>query len=72
MFKAATDEDKPQEELKYQVQSCWWGVVTLTTNLTTALNYFTQKQVNKGLVVFRHHSKYRNIYLKKFCNVLHF
>ncbi|XP_060516425.1 chondroitin sulfate proteoglycan 4 [Cylas formicarius] len=51
---AAVDEDRPKEILKYRVQSCWWGNISLISDSKTPLNYFTQEDINKGLVVFNH------------------
>ncbi|KAJ8949136.1 hypothetical protein NQ318_012884 [Aromia moschata] len=51
---AAVDDDRPKDTLRYQVQSCWWGSVMLTSDTSTSLNYFTQELVDKGMVVFRH------------------
>lgn len=58
LFLAATDEDRPKETLKFYVQTCWWGNISfITDNNINPINYFTQDAVNKGLVVFKHHSK---------------
>lgn len=62
-FLASVDDDLPKETLKYQVQSCWWGTVSLEADVTTPINYFTQEQVDKGMIVFRHQSKYLIIIL---------
>nr|XP_023011888.1 chondroitin sulfate proteoglycan 4 [Leptinotarsa decemlineata]XP_023011889.1 chondroitin sulfate proteoglycan 4 [Leptinotarsa decemlineata] len=51
---AAVDDDLPKETLKYQVQNCWWGSVSLRSDVTSPLNHFTQEQIDKSLVVFRH------------------
>nr|CAH7751852.1 unnamed protein product [Callosobruchus chinensis] len=51
---AATDDDRPEETLKYHVQSCWWGSVSLVSDLTTPLNYFTQELIDKRMVIFHH------------------
>lgn len=56
-FSAAVDDDRPKDTLKYQVQSCWWGSVSLISDVTTSLNYFTQELLDKRMVVFRHQSK---------------
>ncbi|XP_019760594.2 chondroitin sulfate proteoglycan 4 isoform X2 [Dendroctonus ponderosae] len=53
---AAIDDDKPKETLKYHVQSCWWGNVSLITDDKTPLNYFTQEFVDHGLIIFQHHN----------------
>ncbi|CAH0562469.1 unnamed protein product [Brassicogethes aeneus] len=50
----AIDEDKPPETLKYHVQTCWWGVVSLLSESSSTINYFTQDLLNKGMVVFKH------------------
>ncbi|KAJ8923809.1 hypothetical protein NQ315_010391 [Exocentrus adspersus] len=51
---AAVDDDRPKDTLKYQVQSCWWGSVSLQSDVSTSLNYFTQELIDKKMVVFRH------------------
>ncbi|KAJ8965484.1 hypothetical protein NQ317_017185 [Molorchus minor] len=53
---AVIDDDKPKETLKYQVQSCWWGSVSLLSDVSSSLNYFTQELLDKGIIVFRHHN----------------
>ncbi|CAG9759266.1 unnamed protein product [Ceutorhynchus assimilis] len=53
---ATIDEDRPKEALKYHVQSCWWGNVSLITDNKTPLTYFTQEFVDNGLVIFKHHN----------------
>lgn len=57
LFLAAVDDDRPIETLKYHVQHCWWGIVTLVSEVTSPLNYFTQEFIDKGMVVFQHQSK---------------
>ncbi|KAJ8970004.1 hypothetical protein NQ314_001433 [Rhamnusium bicolor] len=51
---AAVDDDRPKDTLKYQVQICWWGSVSLISDVSTSLNHFTQELLDKGMVVFRH------------------
>uniref|UniRef100_A0A6P7H1L8 Chondroitin sulfate proteoglycan 4 n=1 Tax=Diabrotica virgifera virgifera TaxID=50390 RepID=A0A6P7H1L8_DIAVI len=53
---AAVDDDKPKEILKYQVQTCWFGIVSLISNITAQLNTFTQDMIDEGLIVFRHYN----------------
>lgn len=57
IFPASIDDDLPKETLKYLVQNCWWGTVSLQANVSSPLNYFTQEQIDKGMIVFRHRSK---------------
>ncbi|CAH1153718.1 unnamed protein product [Phaedon cochleariae] len=52
---AATDEDLPKDTLKYHVQNCWWGVVSLMSDVAS-LTYFTQEFIDKRMVVFRHYN----------------
>lgn len=47
----------PKETLKYQIQNCWWGIVTLDANISNNSNFFTQEQIDKRMVIFRHQSK---------------
>ncbi|KAL1493095.1 hypothetical protein ABEB36_011222 [Hypothenemus hampei] len=53
---AAIDNDRPKETLKYHVQSCWLGNVSLITDDKKALHYFTQEFIDNGLVIFKHHN----------------
>ncbi|XP_050314134.1 chondroitin sulfate proteoglycan 4 isoform X2 [Anthonomus grandis grandis] len=68
---AAIDEDVPKETLKYHVQSCWWGNVSLITDENKAFNYFTQEFINNGLVIFRHHNGSRARFLFNISDGLH-
>ncbi|KAG5899733.1 hypothetical protein JTB14_030120 [Gonioctena quinquepunctata] len=51
---AALDDDFPKETLKYQIQNCWWGTVTLISNFASPMSHFTQEEIDKRMVVFRH------------------
>lgn len=67
------DGDLPKEILKYQVQSCWWGTVSLTTNISNPTNFFTQNQIDNEMVFFRHQSKFQiNAICRCFINFIQF
>ncbi|XP_066152792.1 chondroitin sulfate proteoglycan 4 [Euwallacea fornicatus] len=68
---ATIDDDRPKETLKYHVQSCWWGNVSLITDDKTPLNYFTQEAVDKGLVIFKHHNGSRARFIFNVSDGLH-
>ncbi|XP_076261908.1 chondroitin sulfate proteoglycan 4-like protein isoform X2 [Rhynchophorus ferrugineus] len=68
---ATIDDDRPKETLKYHVQSCWWGNVSLITDTKTALRYFTQEFIDNGLVIFRHHNGSRARFLFNVSDGLH-
>ncbi|RZC35357.1 chondroitin sulfate proteoglycan 4, partial [Asbolus verrucosus] len=50
---AATDEDRPGDTLKYQVLNCWWGIVSLKSDLSTSVSHFTQELIDKKMIVFQ-------------------
>ena len=55
---ATVDGDQPPEVLRYRILGCWWGNVSLISDPSTSLQFFTQELINKSLVAFRHLSKY--------------
>lgn len=63
IFSAAVDGDLPKEILRYKIQNCWWGTVSLEANVSHHLNSFTQEQIDKGMVIFRHQSKQLSLFL---------
>ncbi|XP_030746194.1 chondroitin sulfate proteoglycan 4 isoform X2 [Sitophilus oryzae] len=68
---AASDDDRPKETLRYHVQSCWWGNVSLIAETKTALKYFTQEFVDNGLVIFKHHNGSRARFVFNISDGLH-
>ncbi|CAG9855229.1 unnamed protein product [Phyllotreta striolata] len=53
---ATVDDDLPKETLKYQVQTCWFGAVSLKSDVTAHLSYFTQEMINNRSIVFIHYN----------------
>lgn len=54
---ASIDADVPTDTITYRITGNWWGNLEMKAN-STALNHFTQEQIDKGMVYFNHTSKY--------------
>lgn len=56
---AVVDADRPTEILTYTVIDSSFGYLYLKTNPNVSVNSFTQESIDKGLVIFKHKSKFK-------------